>query len=61
VRAYSDMYDDAIKMMKSEELKAFDLDAEPAKLRDKYGRDRFGQGCLLGSPLGRARRALRRG
>jgi hypothetical protein len=29
VRAYSDMYDDAIKMMKSEELKAFDLDAEP--------------------------------
>jgi len=51
VRAYSDMYDDAIKMMKSEELKAFDLDAEPAKLRDKYGRDRFGQGCLLARRL----------
>ncbi len=51
VRAYSDMYDDAIKMMKSEELKAFDLDAEDAKLRDKYGRDRFGQGCLLARRL----------
>jgi len=51
VRAYSDMYDDAVKMMKSEELKAFDLDAEPAVLRDKYGRDRFGQGCLLARRL----------
>ena len=51
VRAYSDMYDDAVKMMKSEELKAFDLDAESAALRDKYGRDRFGQGCLLARRL----------
>lgn len=51
VRAYSDMYDDAVKMMKSEELKAFDLDAEDAKLREKYGRDRFGQGCLLARRL----------
>lgn len=51
VRAYSDMYDDAVKVMKSEELKAFDLDAEPAALRDKYGRDRFGQGCLLARRL----------
>lgn len=51
VRAYSDMYDDAVKMMKSEELKAFDLDEEPAALREKYGRDRFGQGCLLARRL----------
>lgn len=51
VRAYSDMYDDAIKMMKSEELKAFDLDAEDDKLREKYGRERFGQGCLLARRL----------
>ena len=29
VRAYSDLYDDAVKMMKSEELKAFDLEQEP--------------------------------
>lgn len=51
VRAYSDMYDDAVKMMKSDELKAFDLDAEPVALRAKYGKDRFGQGCLLARRL----------
>ncbi|MFO1482418.1 MAG: DUF1501 domain-containing protein [Verrucomicrobiaceae bacterium] len=51
VRAYADMYDDALKMMKSEELKAFDLSAESEALRDKYGSDRFGQGCLLARRL----------
>lgn len=51
VRAYADMYDDALKMMKSEELKAFDLDSEPDALRAKYGKDRFGQGCLLARRL----------
>lgn len=51
VRAYADMYDDALKMMKSEELKAFDLSAEDAKLRQNYGTDRFGQGCLLARRL----------
>lgn len=51
VRAYSDMYDDAVKMMKSEELKAFQLSEEPDALREKYGRDRFGQGCLLARRL----------
>lgn len=51
VRAYADMYDDALKMMKSEELKAFDLSAEPDALRNKYGSDRFGQGCLLARRL----------
>jgi hypothetical protein len=51
VRAYADMYDDAVKMMKSEELKAFDLSQEPQELRDKYGKDNFGQGCLLARRL----------
>lgn len=51
VRAYADMYDDALKMMKSEELKAFELADEPEALRNKYGRDRFGQGCLLARRL----------
>ncbi len=51
VRAYADMYDDALKMMKSEELKAFDLSAESDALRAKYGKDRFGQGCLLARRL----------
>lgn len=51
VRAYADMYDDALKMMKSEELKAFDLSAESDTLRRNYGTDRFGQGCLLARRL----------
>lgn len=51
VRAYTDMYDDAVKMMKSEELKAFDLSAEDAALREKYGDGKFGQGCLLARRL----------
>jgi uncharacterized protein (DUF1501 family) len=51
VRAYADMYDDAVKMMKSSELVAFDLDQEPDALRKKYGNDRFGQGCLLARRL----------
>ncbi len=51
VRAYADMYDDAIKMMRSEELKAFDLSLESDKLRKDYGYDNFGQGCLLARRL----------
>jgi hypothetical protein len=51
VRAYADMYDDAVRMMKSTELAAFDLEQEPAALRAKYGRDNFGQGCLLARRL----------
>jgi hypothetical protein len=51
VRAYADMYDDAVKMMQSEELTAFDLNQEPDDLREKYGRDNFGQGCMLARRL----------
>jgi hypothetical protein len=55
VKAYADMYDSAIKMMKSEDLIAFDLTQESEKMRDGYGRNPFGQGCLL------ARRLVERG
>ena len=41
--------------MRTSAGKAFDLDEEPARLRDAYGRNRFGQGCLL------ARRLVERG
>ena len=33
--------------MRSDCVKAFHLDAEPPQLRDGYGRNPFGQGCLL--------------
>ena len=55
VKAYADMYDDAMAMMKSEDLKAFDLSDEPGEVRAAYGREAFGQGCLL------ARRLVERG
>jgi len=55
VKAYSDMYDHALSMMKSEDLKAFDLTQEPDELRKAYGKESFGQGCLL------ARRLVERG
>ncbi|MDF1815271.1 MAG: DUF1501 domain-containing protein [Verrucomicrobiales bacterium] len=51
VRAYTDMYDDAITLMNSRDLKAFDLADEPTALKEKYGKDRFGQGCLLARRL----------
>ncbi|MEM7316638.1 MAG: DUF1501 domain-containing protein [Planctomycetota bacterium] len=51
VRAYSGMYDDAVKLMKSEDLKAFDLTKESEATRARYGQDKFGQGVLLARRL----------
>jgi len=51
VRAYSDLYDSAVNLMKSKDLEAFDLTKEPESLREKYGQDNFGQGCLLARRL----------
>ncbi len=51
VRAYTDMYQDAIRLMKSEDLKAFDLDRESKEIREEYGDHSFGQGCLLARRL----------
>ena len=51
VRAYAGMYDDAVRLMKSEDLKAFDLTLESAATREQYGDDKFGQGVLLARRL----------
>jgi uncharacterized protein (DUF1501 family) len=51
VRAYSDMYDEAVRLMSSKDLEAFDLRKEPEKLRQAYGTGSFGQGCLLARRL----------
>jgi hypothetical protein len=48
-------YQRAARLMRASGVKAFDLDGEPAKLPDAYGRNPFGQGCLL------ARRLVERG
>ncbi|MEZ6131913.1 MAG: DUF1501 domain-containing protein [Planctomycetaceae bacterium] len=44
-------YQQAVRMMKSAAVTAFDLDGEDAALRDAYGRNPFGQGCLLARRL----------
>lgn len=55
VKDYKEAYDAALKMMSSRDLEAFDLNRENEALRDAYGRNEFGQGCLL------ARRLIERG
>lgn len=51
VKSYSEFYDETMKLMKSEDLKAFDLSQEPAAVREKFGRNNFGQGALLARRL----------
>lgn len=48
-------YERAMKLMQSDGSEAFDLKQESTKVRDRYGRNVFGQGCLL------ARRLVERG
>ena len=49
--AHRAAYEHALRLMKPEAARVFDLSAEPAKLRDAYGRTPFGQGCLLARRL----------
>jgi len=50
-RAYTAMYEDAVRLMESEDLKAFDLSEEKESTREMYGDDAFGQGVLLAKRL----------
>jgi hypothetical protein len=54
-RSHQTAYDRAVRLMRTAAAKAFNLDEEKAALRDAYGRNLFGQGCLL------ARRLVERG
>jgi len=52
VRGFDQYYDRAIDMLTSDRVRhAFDLTAEPAEIRDRYGRTTYGQGCLLARRL----------
>jgi hypothetical protein len=55
LKAYSDFYDDTLQLLSSEDLNAFKLTDENSDERDAYGRNKFGQGCML------ARRLVERG
>jgi hypothetical protein len=55
-RQMDDSFDLAYRLMSSKQAReAFDLSQEPETVRDRYGRTRFGQSCLL------ARRLIERG
>ena len=51
VQAYEELYREAIALMNSKDLKAFDLSQEPEATRKLYGPGRFAQGCLLARRL----------
>jgi uncharacterized protein (DUF1501 family) len=51
-RGFDDYYERAITMLTSPQVReAFDLSKEPASIRDRYGRTKYGQGCLLARRL----------
>ena len=51
VREKKDVYDRTAQFVLSPKIDVFDLGREPDKLRDAYGRNDFGQGCLLARRL----------
>lgn len=51
IKSYNGFYDDALALMKSKELKAFDLSHESDEMRAAYGNNSFAQGCLLARRL----------
>lgn len=55
VETHQSLYGKSSRLVKSDDVSAFDVSDEPAKLRDQYGDSSFGKGCLL------ARRLVERG
>ncbi len=53
--SHHNAYDRAVRLMRTAAARAFRLEEEKASVRDAYGRNLFGQGCLL------ARRLVERG
>lgn len=53
--AQNTLVERAVKLMRSDAVQAFDLAQEQDEVRERYGKGRFGQGCLL------ARRLVERG
>lgn len=51
VKSYTDFYRDTVALLKSKDLKVFDISEEKQEVKDKYGDNTFGQGCLLARRL----------
>lgn len=50
-RAHASALDRAVRLMTADQQRAFDLSLETDKMRDRYGRGTFGQGCLMARRL----------
>lgn len=48
---HATVYGRAVQMMRSTQAKAFDISQEPDSVRERYGKNRFGEGCLLARRL----------
>jgi hypothetical protein len=58
-RDFRQLYDRGFEMLSSAHARtAFDIESEPAALRDRYGRHRLGQACLLARRLAEAEAPL---
>lgn len=51
VKNHRDLYQKTSKLVTSADLKAFDISDEPQSVRDRYGDNPFGRGCLLARRL----------
>ncbi|MEQ9407710.1 MAG: DUF1501 domain-containing protein [Fuerstiella sp.] len=51
VKAYADYYAEAVRLLKSPDLEAFDISKEDDSVKESYGANRIGQGCLLARRL----------
>lgn len=51
VKAYEELYKEAIALMNSKDLKAFNIGEEDSETRELYGSGNFAQGCLLARRL----------
>ena len=49
--AHEAIYKKADELINSPKIKAFELNEEPTKVREAYGMNRFGQGCLMARRL----------
>ena len=49
--SYDELYKEAVRLMQSDDLKAFDISREPQSSHNAYGKNAFGQGCLLARRL----------
>jgi len=51
IRAYNHVFEEAVSLMQSEDIKAFDLNKEAKTTHDLYGSEKFSKGVLLARRL----------